>query len=125
MSCPDGLDRIDLTGLRAHAFHGVLENERQEGQLFIADASVGLDLTAAGESDDLARTVDYNELAEGLTAELAGGPFQLIETVAHRMVNLCLTHPGVRWASVTVHKPEAPITVAFDDVAVTIERSRV
>lgn len=124
MTCPDGLDRIALRGLSAHATHGVLASERETGQLFTADVEVGLDLQAAGENDDLTATVDYSVLAEGLHEILAGDPFELIESVALHMVNLCLSHPTVRWASVTVHKPEAPISVPFDDVAVTIERSR-
>lgn len=124
MGCPDGLDRIELRGLRAHAHHGVLDHERAEGQEFIADVVIGADLQGAGRSDDLADTVDYGELATSLHAELAGEPAQLIESVALRMLDLCLADARVQWASVTLHKPGAPIRVAFDDVAVTMERSR-
>jgi dihydroneopterin aldolase len=48
----------------------------------------------------------------------------LIETLALRIVDVCLLSQSVRWVSVTVHKPAAPIAVPFDDVTVTIERSR-
>ncbi|MFT4298864.1 MAG: dihydroneopterin aldolase [Aeromicrobium sp.] len=124
MGCPDGLDRIELTGLRGFGHHGVFGHERRDGQEFAVDVVLGLDLTAAGRSDDLAATVDYGGLADALHAILTGPPMDLIESVALRMVDLCLTDARVQWAGVTVHKPHAPITPTFTDVAVTIERSR-
>jgi dihydroneopterin aldolase len=124
MAIPEGLDRIELTGLRGVGFHGVFDHERRDGQEFAVDVTLGLDLTAAGLSDDLADTVDYGTLADGLHAVLVGPPVDLIESLALRMVDLCLTDARVQWASVTVHKPNAPITPTFTDVAVTIERSR-
>lgn len=120
----NGTDRIRLTGIRGRGHHGVFEHERHEGQEFVADVTLGLDLTAAGETDDLEATVDYGALAQQVHGVIVGEPVDLIESVALRMVDLCLSHPPVQWASVTVHKPEAPITVAFDNVSVTIERSK-
>ena len=124
MGCPDGLDRIELTGLRGVGHHGVFDHERRDGQEFVVDVVLGLDLTDAGRTDDLARTVSYGTLADGLHAILTGEPMDLIESLALRMVDLCLADDRVRWAGVTVHKPSAPITPVFTDVAVTIERSR-
>jgi dihydroneopterin aldolase len=123
MSCPDGLDRIDLRGITARGHHGVLAAERAEGQPFVVDVSLGLDLGPAARDDDLTRTVDYGVLAQQVHDAVAHDPVDLIETVALRVVDLCLAADSVRWASVTVHKPEAPIAVTFHDVAVTIERS--
>ena len=124
MSIPDGLDRIELRGIRAHGRHGVFEHERRDGQTFVADVILGIDLGPAAEGDDLTATVDYGKLAQEMHDALAGEPVDLIESVALRMVDLCLSHPLVRWASVTVHKPEAPIEVTIEDVSVTIERSK-
>lgn len=124
MSCPVHLDRIDLTGLRAHAHHGVFDHERENGQEFIVDISLGLELETAAKSDDLADTVDYGALANQVHAVLTGDPVDLLETLALRIVGVCLGHDRVGWARVTVHKPEAPIEVAFSNVAVTMERSK-
>ena len=124
MTCPEGLDRIDLRGIAARGRHGVFDHERRDGQLFVADVSLGLDLGPAAAGDDLGATVDYGELAQQMHDVLAGEPVDLIESVALHMVDLCLSRPDVRWASVTVHKPEAPIAVTFTDVSVTIERSK-
>lgn len=124
MTRPDGLDRIDLHGITARGRHGVLDHERRDGQTFVADVSLGLDLSLAADRDDLSATVDYGELAQDIHDVIVAEPVDLIESLALRMVDLCLSRPLVRWVSVTVHKPEAPIAVAFTDVSVTIERSK-
>jgi dihydroneopterin aldolase len=124
MSCPDGLDRIDLTGIGGWGYHGVHDEERVTGQRFVVDVSLGLELGPAAAADDLARTVDYGDLAEGVHEVIAAEPLQLIESVAQRVMDLCLQYPPVQWASVTVHKPMAPIEVPFTDVSVTLERRK-
>lgn len=124
MSCPDGLDRIELTGIGGWGYHGVHDDEREKGQRFVVDVSLGLDLAPAAAADDLARTVDYGDLAERVHEVISAEPLQLIESVAQRVMDLCLQYPPVQWASVTVHKPMAPIEVSFTDVSVTIERRK-
>ena len=117
-------DRIELRGLSAVGYHGVFEHERREGQTFIVDLDLSVDLEPAATSGELFRTVHYGELAEQVVAQITSDPVDLIETLALRIVNVCLGHEPVRWARVTVHKPQAPIEVAFTDVAVTMERSK-
>ena len=117
-------DRITLTGLRATGFHGVFAEERAAGQEFIADVTVHLGLHDAAASDELAQTVDYGALAEGVVAAIERDPVDLIETVAERIAAVALGFARVETVDVTVHKPSAPITVPFDDVSVSITRSR-
>ncbi|GAA2945355.1 hypothetical protein GCM10011428_75450 [Streptomyces violaceus] len=67
----------------------------------------------------------YGIVAEEVVAVVEGEPVNLIETLAARIAQVCLKHEGVEEVEVRVHKPDAPITVPFDDVTVTITRSRV
>jgi dihydroneopterin aldolase len=117
-------DRIALTGIRVRAHHGVFEFERVEGQEFVIDVAVAVDLAAAASGDDLERTVHYGELAEAVAAAVERDPVDLIETVAERVAGVALGFPAVEEVEVTVHKPQAPITVPFTDVSVTIVRGR-
>jgi 7,8-dihydroneopterin aldolase/epimerase/oxygenase len=117
-------DRIALTGLRVRGYHGVQEEERRDGQDFVVDAELELDVTAAASSDDLSDTVDYGDLAVALAEVIAGPPVNLIETLANRLAVTCLLDARVSAATVTVHKPQAPIPVRFDNVAVTVRRTR-
>ena len=117
-------DRIELTGLRVRGRHGVYDFERDKGQDFVVDAVLELDLAPAARSDEVTDTVHYGELAERLVAVVTGEPVNLIETLADRLLAVCLAEPLVAAATVTVHKPEAPIPHTFSDVAVTMRRTR-
>ena len=117
-------DRIALTGLRVRGHHGVLPSERRAGQDFVVDVSLDLDLAPAALSDDVADTVDYGELAEALAAVIRGEPVNLLETLASRLSDICLADARVAAATVTVHKPQAPIQLNFLDVSVTVRRGR-
>jgi 7,8-dihydroneopterin aldolase/epimerase/oxygenase len=115
---------ISLSGLRARGRHGVYDFEREQGQDFVVDVMLELDLGPAARSDDVADTVHYGELAGRLVAVITGEPVNLIETLADRLVAACLADGRVRAATVTVHKPQAPIPHEFADVAVTLTRRR-
>jgi dihydroneopterin aldolase len=71
---PDADDRIALRGLRVRGHHGVYEHERRDGQDFVVDVTVWLDLAPPPASDDLADTLNYGELAAAAAAIVAGPP---------------------------------------------------
>jgi 7,8-dihydroneopterin aldolase/epimerase/oxygenase len=117
-------DRIALTGLTVRGHHGVFDFERRDGQDFVLDVVLELDTSAAARTDDLTETVHYGELAAALAAVVSGEPVNLLETLAQRLADVCLSDARVDAATVTVHKPQAPIPLTFADVAVTITRRR-
>ena len=117
-------DQIAVRGLTAHANHGVYAVEREQGQTFTVDAVLDLDTAPAAAGDDLDRTVNYAELAQQLHAVLTGEPVDLLETLCQRLADVCLSDPLVAAVEITVHKPQAELGVAFDDVTVSIRRER-
>ncbi len=117
-------DIITLRGLSAVGKHGVFEFERSGSQVFTADITLWVDAQRAAETDNVELTVDYGKIADGAVAVLTGPPVYLIETLAHRLVQMALQDPLVEKAKVTVHKPMAPVAHLFDDVSVTLVRSR-
>jgi len=117
-------DLISLTGLRVRGNHGVFDFERADGQEFVVDVSLETDTRAAAASDQLADTIDYGSLAQQLAAVIGGEPVNLLETLAGRLADVCLSDSRVHAATVTVHKPQAPIPLAFADVAVTVRRGQ-
>lgn len=121
----DVTDRITLTGIRAFGRHGVYEQERRDGQHFVVDATLHLSTRRAAETDDVADTVHYGEVAERIAGIVGGDPVNLLETLAARIADDLLARAHVSMVTVTVHKPEAPIGVPFSDVSVTIRRARV
>src|SRR5438067_9463572 len=124
MTDQENTDRITLTGLKVFGRHGVFEHEKRDGQHFVVDITVWLDLSAAAATDDLTQTLHYGELAE-LAASIVGGePCDLIESVAGKIAQEVLRDSRLSAVEVTVHKPSAPIPLDFQDVAVTIRRER-
>lgn len=118
------LDQMRLAGLTAFGRHGVFAQERRDGQEFHVDAVLHLDTREAAAGDDLARTVDYGTLAIALADLVRGEPVNLVETLAQRLADACLTDPRVAAADVTVHKPHAPVPERLDDVTLTVRRHR-
>lgn len=117
-------DLIKVSGIEVWARHGVFDEEKQSGQRFVVDLTVGLDLAEATRADDLTKTVDYGDLAQRTHDLVSGTRFDLIETVAQEIASMVLEDPRIGSVAVTVHKPDAPIGVPFRDVSVTIERHR-
>lgn len=121
-------DRIQVSGISATGFHGVFPEEKRDGQTFVVDVTLEADLTAAGESDDLADTVNYAEVAAMVVARIEGPSFDLIERLAGVIADDVLTSDLsallVDAVVVTVHKPQAPVGVPFGDVTVTVRRER-
>src|ERR1700720_2393915 len=117
-------DRIELRGLTVRGHHGVFDHERADGQDFVVDITVWIDLADAAASDDLADTYDYGVLAERAAAIIAGPARKLIETVPGETAREVRKDTGVPEVGGLVQKPQAPIPHSFDDVAVVARRSR-
>ncbi|OBI04784.1 dihydroneopterin aldolase [Mycobacterium scrofulaceum] len=117
-------DRIELRGLTIRGRHGVFEHERADGQDFVIDMTVWINLAEAAASDELADTYDYGRLAQLAADIVAGPPRNLIETVGGEIADQVMDDERVHAVEVVVHKPRAPIPQQFSDVAVVVRRSR-
>ena len=116
-------DQINITGIKAFGYHGVLPHEAIEGQEFIVDLLINLDLQAASRSDQLTDTVNYADLAQIVHKNIVGERVQLIERLAGRIADeIKAAYPQILSISVTVHKPHAPVTLDFTDISLTISR---
>jgi 7,8-dihydroneopterin aldolase/epimerase/oxygenase len=117
-------DRIEMRGLSVRGSHGVFEHERRNGQDFVVDITVWIDLADAAASDDLSDTYDYGALARRAADIVGGTARNLIETVAAEIAEDVMEDERVHAVEVVVHKPQAPLPHAFTDVAVVTRRSR-
>jgi dihydroneopterin aldolase len=113
---------IEIRGLRVFAHHGVLEQERRDGQTFVIDVALTCRPSAASRRDDLADTVNYAAVSDRVVELAQGGPYDLIETLADLIACELVRGFPVESARVRVAKPDAPIPYPFDEVAVTVTR---
>ena len=117
-------DRIELMGVRDFGYHGVLAHEKEQGQYFSIDATLGLSIAHAAQTDNLADTVNYAEVADAIRARITGESLDLIEKLAELVAQDCLAFPQVVSAHIRVHKPDAPISGDFADVVVSRYKHR-
>lgn len=117
-------DRIEIRGLRVRGRHGVYAQEQRDGQTFVVDVILEADLSRPAASDDVGDTVDYAELAGRLAAAVSNTRFDLLEALAGHLADLVLDTTAGAAVRVRVAKPEAPMEVDVDEVAVVVSRRR-
>jgi dihydroneopterin aldolase len=118
------VDRIEIRGLRALGHHGVHESEQADGQIFVVDVTLELDLARAARSDNLAHTVDYSVLVRTLADAVSQTRFDLIEALGGHLAGLVLADQLVDAVTVRVSKPDAPVAANLDEVAISLRRER-
>ncbi len=117
------MDTIFLHGLKAKTLIGVYEWERQQPQILLLDLDIGTDFLQAAQSDDVADTIHYAQVAEEIISALAEQSFLLLEALAEYVAQFILTRYQALSVKVKVIKPGILASVA--QVGVMIERQRV
>ncbi|MDR2897164.1 MAG: dihydroneopterin aldolase [Propionibacteriaceae bacterium] len=120
----DQLDRLSVDGIELFAQHGVFEHERLNGQTFVVDLAWWIDTEAAGRSDDLDATINYALLTEVAARAFAQPVVDLIETAGWRLAQALFDAFPMDYLELVIHKPEAPLVVAFKDVNLRLRLAR-
>ncbi len=113
------MDIIKIDDLEVYAYHGVLEEEKRQGQFFYVSLRLGVDFKEAAERDDIEKTVNYSEVCDFAAEFMANNTFDLIETAADGLAEeiLCC-FKGVKEIYVEVKKPSAPVAHKFGCISV-------
>ena len=119
------MDQIILKNLSFFAHHGVLESEKKQGQPFIVNAILYLDLSISGKSDNLADTLDYHGAYSLIKEIITHESYNLIESLAESISeSLFKAFNGLNKIDLEIRKPEPPVKGVFDYFAVKIFRKR-
>jgi len=118
-------DRIFITGLSIHAYHGVMPHEGKVGQTFGIDMVLTIDLAAAARSDKVKDTVSYDRVVAVASEAFLARRCKLIEAAGGAVAEAVLAQfPAVSSVEVTIHKPHAPVAAIFADIGITLTRTR-
>ena len=114
---------VELRGLELHGRHGVLEDERRDGQRFLFDLWLEVP-AAAGATDRLEDAVDYREVVALVREVSDGRSFRLLEALATAVGDALLARFPVARARVRVRKPDVSLAAPVEFAAVSVERAR-
>ena len=119
------MDRIELKNIKVYAYHGCFDFEKRKGQPFFLSLYIYTDLKKAGTSDDLKDTINYAEISELAVSTFKETTFNTIEAAAENVLeSIMLKFPIIKRLTVRVSKPQAPVDVDAEDIAVEITRQR-
>lgn len=118
------MDNIFIKNIKVYGYHGVLEEEKENGQNFFVDVRLFLDTHSIGVSDDIECAVDYSEVALYVNSFLSTSRYDLIEAAADNLaMNILKKYKKLEAVEIILHKPDAPIPLEFEDVSICIKRS--
>ena len=113
-------DVVFIRGLRADAVIGVHDWERRLRQTLVIDVTLATDAGSAATTDRLPETLDYDAVAQRVSALVEGSQFRLIESLAEAIANLLREEFGVPWLHLRLSKPGAVANA--EAVGIEIER---
>ena len=116
-------DFIKVTNMPVFAYHGVLAEEKANGQEFFLNAKVYVDMRKAGLTDQLENTINYDQICIYLKEVFAERVFDTIEAAAeYTMQEIMVSFPTIQAMELEVRKPHAPLTYMPEDISVTLYR---
>lgn len=118
------MDCIQVTGIRCYGYTGYLQEEQVLGQWFEVDLTLWLDLAPAGQSDDIADTIDYRRAIETVKQLVKTSKFALVEKLASVIATTLLELQPVQQVRVQLTKPAAPIPDFGGKITIDITRTR-
>lgn len=119
------MDKILIRDLKVFAYHGVNSEEKRDGQNFVFDIDLSVNMTKACYSDDIDDTVSYAKVIKTVIRTATQHKYDLLEKAAQVVADAILKeYPDVFNVLITIKKPEAPIKADFGWVGVQIFRER-
>ena len=118
-------DKIIIKELKIFAYHGVNPEEKENGQNFLIDAELQVDLSKPCISDNIDDTVSYSKVIKTIRKAMLDKKYDLIECAAEHIIEAIFAeYRPVSNIKLTLKKPEAPISADFGYVGVEISRGR-
>lgn len=117
------MEQILVQGLQVFGYHGVYEQEKEEGQTFLVNCVMDTSFASAIHSDDVVETVDYGTVCLFIKKYFEEKAYDLLEKVADELAtSIMYAFPGIEKIQIQITKPNAPIPMEFESVGVRVEK---
>ncbi len=113
---------IELKGIELFAFHGVLDEERRDGQRFLVDVELDYARESASATDRIEDAIDYREVVAAIVEVSDGRAYHLLEAFATALADALVARFPVVRVRVRVRKPDVSLPRPVDHAAVVVER---
>ena len=115
---------IELHGIILHGYHGVLDEERRDGQRFLVDVELDLEHEQAARSDRIEDAVDYREVVARVRQVSDARAYHLLEALASAIADALVADWPITVVRVRVRKPDVVLDPPVEYAAVSVERRR-
>ena len=102
------MDKIYIRDILVRCIIGINEDERREKQDVVINITLHADLRKAGETDNIADTIDYKSIKKRVISIVENSQYFLVEAMADKIARACLESDNrIAQADVLVEKPGA------------------
>ena len=109
---------IRLSNMIFYGYHGVAAAEKETGRRYEVDCEIETDITVPAKSDDLNDAVNYVEIYKIVEEYLEQHRYNLIETLAEKLLAEIKKLDGVGKVTLRVRKKIPPVPGNIDYVEV-------
>jgi len=113
---------IEISGLSLYTHHGVGAAEREVGQRLVFDISFHVGDSDATVTDRLEDTIDYGDVCQQVALMASERSFKTLEALCSYIADRLIEHYGAAAVTVRAAKPEPPIPLPVDEVAVEVSK---
>jgi dihydroneopterin aldolase len=111
---------IDIRGLSLYTHHGVGAAEREVGQRLVFDLSFDLGDCDATVTDQVEDTIDYADVCQQVALAASERSFKTLEALCSYVADWLIARYDASAVSVRAAKPEPPIPLPVEEVAVEV-----
>ena len=111
---------VEVVGLSVYTHHGVTESERDVGQRLVFDVEFELERCDAVVTDQVEDTVDYADVCNQVALAAQERSYRTLERLCTAIAERLIDRFGAESVRVKAAKPEPPIELPVDEVAVEV-----
>lgn len=98
---------IRIKNLRLRTYIGIKDEEINNKQDVIINATIEYSATQAADSDDMSKALNYRTITKDIIALVENNRFSLLEKLTADVLAIAAAHSSVQYAAVEIDKPYA------------------
>ena len=111
---------VEIRGLSLYTHHGADAAEREVGQRLVFDLSFDVGDCDATVTDEVEDTIDYADVCQQVALAASERSFKTLEALCSYVADWLISRYDASAVSVRAAKPEPPIPLPVEEVAVEV-----